>query len=293
MEKLSFEYDESSRTPAYVASYRGLTIRAEHDSDCSNPLEDCDGFAPALVYSLGDGESDYSGRYDIESPLSSARVSDYQLGRKWRQLCDALGVDDAAALDSELKAERKQYGGRLADYRRDKLESILSDKRPDGSRAWSAACDYFDALESLWRLNGVAALDCQRNGYSQGDSIRLLFVALPEWREAMGVPAGADMESDLKAQADTFAAWAFGDCFGYVIEGADGETLDSCWGYIGSDFEQSGLADSAREAADSILASTSKRKASKLKELIRNRVPLHLRPAILAAPEFGGSHVCR
>lgn len=280
MQALSFDYD--AKRNESVAHYRGLTIRAVQDSDCSNPLEDSDGFAPALAYSLGNGESDYSGAYDIESPLTASRISDRRLATQWRQLCDALGVDDAAALEAELKAERKEYGGRLADYRRDKLESILAEKKPDGSRAWAAACDYYDALERLWALLGVAALDCQRNGYSQGDSVRLLFVALPEWREAMGIEPSADMESDLKAQADTFGAWAFGDCFGYVIETPDGESLDSCWGFIGDDFEQSGLAEAARETADSILAAANRRRLTKLAELIRARVPVAYRPAILA-----------
>jgi hypothetical protein len=97
----------------------------------------------------------------------------------------------------------------------------------------------------------------------------------------MGIAAGRDMVADLEAQADLLGSWAFGDVCGYVIESPDGEHLDSCWGFYGSDFEKSGLAEAATEAADSILADAAKRKADKLKELIRNRVPLALRPALL------------
>jgi hypothetical protein len=288
MPKLDFEYDESaSRNGAeYVAEYRGLTIRAVQDSHCSNPWLDSDGFAPLLYFSLGDsGVEDLSGRYDIESPLK--RFSDYRLGRDWRELCRAIGVDPAE-LQTEIDTNRKEYGGRLADYRRDKLEEYLGELKPSDYRGWGAACGYFEALEELWRLAGVEALDFQRNGYSQGDSVRGLLVALPAWREAMGVPdrlngAAYDMQADLQAQADVFGAWVFGDCYGFVIESPEGESLDSCWGFVGDDFAKSGLAEAAKESADYIVESAAKRKAEKLKELIRARVPVALRPAILEA----------
>lgn len=282
MSKLSFDYD--SRSNESRAAYRGLVIRAIQDSDCSNPWHDSDGMAP-LIWTSGDSFNDESGAYYIESPLK--RFSDYALGRKWRELCQALDVDPGE-LEAEIKLERKDYGGRLADYRRDKLEERLGELKPSG-RSWGAACDYLAALETLWQLAGIEALDFQRNGYSQGDSVRGLLVALPEWREAMGIKAGHDMRADLESQADVFGAWAFGDCYGYVIEAADsdgepdGEQLDSCWGFIGDDFEKSGLAEQALSSADYILASAKKRKAERVKELIRNRVPVAMRPALIEA----------
>ena len=282
MTKLDFEWNDKANESR--AEYRGLIIRAIQDSDCSNPWKDSDGYAPLLWYS--DSFNDESGSYDIESPL--ACFSNYKLARLWPELCSALDVD-SAELGEEAKREARDYSAKLGDVRREKLEERLSELKPSGSRQWSAACAYFDALERLWRLAGVEALDFQRNGYSQGDSVRGLLVALPAWREAMGIPAGHDMRADLEAQADVFGAWAFGDCYGFSIErpdadgDPDGDSLDSVWGFIGDNFEKSGLAESALEAAESILASAAKRKADKLKELIRNHVPLHARPAILAA----------
>lgn len=278
---LNFDYQD--RTGDSRAYYHGLTIIAEQDSDCSNPWEDSDGLAPLLYFSLGSSGLTSHGD-DIDSPLSSTQwFSDWTIARRWRELCAAVGVADPGALEAELKAERKAYGGRLADYRRERLESELAELAPDDSRSWGAACDYLGALESLWRLAGVAALEFQRNGYSQGDSVRGLLVALPSWREAMGIKPSADLAADLESQADLFGAWAFGDCYSYLIEDSDGETLDSCAGYIGSDFEKSGLAEAAQSAADSILAGAKRKREAKLKDLIRNRVPLYLRPAMLEA----------
>ena len=279
---LNFDY--CSRTNESVAEYQGLKIRAVQDSDCGNPWEQWDSNAPLLYFSLGNsGITDHSGGDDIESPL--AAFSDYALGRRWRELCSAIGVD-AAELEAELKADHKaenpRWRGKLAAYRRDALESALAELKPDSGRAWSAACAYFEALESLWRMAGVAALDFERNGYSQGDSVRGLLVATPRWIKAMGIEPKADMASDLEAQADLFGYWAFGDCFGYMIESPDGDHLDSCFGYYGGDFYKSGLAEAAKEAADSILASAKRKREAKLIELIRSRVPAMYRPALLA-----------
>ncbi len=280
MTKLSFEYNEKSGYPAeHVASYRGLTIKAVQDECASNPWQDSDGFAP-LLWTSGESWQDDAAA-EVESVLGSTRYfSDYALGRKWAAICKALDCD-AAEIDGEVKAERREYGGRLADYRRDKLEAILSEARPSRGH-WGGAIDYLDKLEALWQLAGSAALAFQRNGYSQSDSVLGLLVATPEWRAKMGIKAGADMASDLERQANTFGAYAFGDVYGFVIESPEGESLDSIWGYYGDNFEESGLAESAREIADSILASAAKRRCGRLAELVRNRVPLEARPAILA-----------
>lgn len=280
---LSFEYQD--RSGEYRAEYRGLIVKAIQDSDCFNPWEDSDGLSPMIVYA--DGWQDYSGRYDIESPL--AALSDAKLGRQWKALCDAIGIDPAEA-DSEVKESQAAYGGRLAEYRREYLESALSDLKPSGGRSWGAACDYLSALESIWQIAGVAALEFQRNGYSQGDSWRGLLVALPEWRSAMGIKPAAPMAEDLEAQADLFGSWARGDCYGFSIETEAGDSLDSYWGFIGDEFDKSGLAEAAQSAADYIADSSKRRRNGRLAELIRNRVPLHNRPAELeAAGEFKGS----
>jgi len=44
--------------------------------------------------------------------------------------------------------------------------------------------------------------------------------------------------------ADDYTAWSNGDCYGYQVEDANGESIDSCFGFVGSDSAD----DSAREA---------------------------------------------
>lgn len=40
----------------------------------------------------------------------------------------------------------------------------------------------------------------------------------------------------LKSEIEYYSMYLEGQCYGYIIEDADGETLDSCWGFIGHDY---------------------------------------------------------
>lgn len=264
-----------------VASYRGLTIRSVQDQHAENPWQAWDSQVP-LLWTSGDGLNDDSQGEDIDSPLGD--VSAAWISRHWKALCAILAPDvNPDELHAELAAAVRenppQWRAKLGDVKREALEERLADMKPSGRYGcWSLAGDYFDALERLWTMRGAVALDFQRNGYSQGDSVRGLLVATPAWQKKHGTRYR--QPSDLESDANLFGAWAFGDVFGFVIENEAGDVLDSCFGYYG-DADESGLESAAMESADSILASAAKRKAEKLKELIRNRVPLALRPALL------------
>jgi hypothetical protein len=273
MTKLEFDWD--SRHNESRAEYRGLTIRAVQEEQAPNPWQDWDGNVP-LIWTSGDGLNDDAQGEDIESPLSSK--SPAWISRHWPELVRIVAPEYAPdVLASEALEE---YGRPAGEAKRSKLEELLAEDKPSGRYGcWSQACTYFDKLEALWTMLGVPALDFQRNGYSQGDSVRGLLVATPAWQKKLG--ACYTSGDELKSQADLFGAWAFGDVYYFVIEDSEGELLDSCGGYYGTDFGESGLAESAKESADAILEAAAKRKADKLKELIRNRVPLALRPALL------------
>lgn len=75
-----------------------------------------------------------------------------------------------------------------------------------------------------------------------------------------------------------------GEIYGWIVEDEDGETLESCWGYIGeSDYAlQEGL-----DTAEGIEKRRNRSRLDKLKAMIRNRVPLMKRPAILESVVYG------
>jgi len=111
--------------------------------------------------------------------------------------------------------------------------------------------------------------------------------------KAIGVNPGRDprrrrseARKRLESDAKLWGAWAWGDVYGFVIESADGaelpgDCLDSCFGFYGDDFAWSGLAEAAAESLSYIRKERRERRLAKLKELIRARVPLATRAAIL------------
>lgn len=275
---LSFEYDASRESE--IATYGALTIRAVRDDSPANPFTDWDCEPPLAVWYDG-SLTEYDDSGTIAAPL--ADVSDSWINRHWRAVAAVVEISlDAMAADQKERGS----GYPLADWRRDTLAEALADMRP--SRYGGSGADYLTAIAKLWEMRGVEALDSCSRGYSQGDYADVLAVALPSWAKKAGAPK-ASHARQLESAVALYGAWAWGDVYGYVIEGPDGETLDSCWGYYGADHDESGLAEAAESTASAIYASARKRKGERLKELIRNRVPVAYRAAALAeAAAFQG-----
>jgi hypothetical protein len=123
------------------------------------------------------------------------------------------------------------------------------------------------------------------------DSARvgIVFVAKDRVRATYGArrigPAlRRSVEAQLSAEVETYGQWANGDCYGYRILDADGaETDASCWGFIG-DPQDSFLIAEARDEIDAMIAERHRIRSARLKTLIAHRVPLALRPGLLATP---------
>lgn len=77
-----------------------------------------------------------------------------------------------------------------------------------------------------------------------------------------------DAEECLRSELKTFAQWADGDCYGYVITGPDGKQIDdSCWGFIGDEWAWQ----TAKEAVDSNIAWVHKERAELYRRLANER----------------------
>ena len=60
---------------------------------------------------------------------------------------------------------------------------------------------------------------------------------------------GIDREQatrNLEGEIEEYAAWATGDCYGYVIEDENGDELDSCWGFYGMEYAKEEAESSAK-----------------------------------------------
>ena len=55
-----------------------------------------------------------------------------------------------------------------------------------------------------------------------------------------------DVERVLLSEVSEYDTYIRGECYGYVIADANGEEIDSCWGFIGFDYAK----ESANEAAE-------------------------------------------
>ena len=271
---LSWDYARDGVTQ--TAKYRGFVIRAEQDSSPENPFTSWGCEPPTVVDSGRRGSrSDYSDGVAL-APL--AAFSDSQVSRHWRAICKALNVKPEEH-DSEARQNAAAYDQGLSAARRDDFESVLDDLSTGN------ADDYFQACCDLWNLAGVVAVAWSSSGYSQGDYATGLSVATPAWVKETGAPRDSH-KAQCEAAGDLWGSWAWGDVYGYVIRDGEGDALtgeehDSCWGFYGDDFAKSGLEEAAANAVDCIIHWRRKARQGRLLDLIRARVPLHHRAAIL------------
>lgn len=91
-------------------------------------------------------------------------------------------------------------------------------------------------------------------GYVTEESAKVMGCVGPEWTTKR-------LEDLIIAEVATFDDYLTGSCYGYMVLGAEGDDLDSCWGFIGDlDYVRS----QAREAADSADDPAIQRRADEL-----------------------------
>lgn len=272
MAKLNFDWDDKRNVSvAYVPGFR---VTAEQDSDARNPWKDMDCLPPLMSY-YDRSIQEYG---DIPDPI--AEMSDSFINRKWRELCDIFDMPESEARD--LKSAYR-YDCNIAEVKRDLLNQWL-----DGESGQARV----NLLRDLFNLIGWPTLSTTSRGYSQGDWADLLLVYTPAHAAACGVkfPRSAKAKAaalrDLESSAKLWGYWAWGDVYGAVIEAWDGENvigdpLESCWGFYGDDFDDSGLAEYAESEIAAIRDQRKAARLAKLKELICARVPVAIRVDIL------------
>lgn len=215
-----------------------------------------------------------------------ADMSDSFIARNWRALCKIFDQSPDAAKERKSDYEYE----RIADAKRELLDEWLDEIKP--SRYSGHAGDYMTALGELCELRGWPSLSTSSHGYCQRDYAELLLIFSPAYAKEIGAAwprsakAKAEARERLKSDAKLWGAWAWGDVYGFVIESDDesplpSDVIDSCWGFYGDDFAWSGLAEAAAESLAHIREERKAKRLAKLKELIRARVPLAARAAIL------------
>jgi hypothetical protein len=114
------------------------------------------------------------------------------------------------------------------------------------------------------------------------DSGQVGFIYMtPETAKAEGIP---DPLKCLKSEVTVYDQYLTGDVFGFIVEHNESGEEDSCWGFYGSDYcieEAKSIAESlnARHIAELVQAKRNRQR--RLCTLIRNRVPLEIRQALI------------
>lgn len=202
--------------------HNGYTISLYQDEDCSSPRDNDWNFLflglPHRHYNIGDETIDVS---DFKLPCTSGLVyhedctecygDGERVPSNLSELCDAIQAHYKARVC--LPVGMIDHSG-VSYY-------IGGGAHWSDSAGWdSGTCGFIlDTPDIIRERYGDADL-----GYIQDLTDDMLVSA-------------------MTAEIAEYSSWAEGDCYGYVIEDVNGETVDSCWGFIGYEYAK-------REALD-------------------------------------------
>lgn len=111
---------------------------------------------------------------------------------------------------------------------------------------------YFEHGNSLWMLADGPIPPAVE---FQWDGVRVAGLLI--WEHAvgdMGAKTRANRMKDAQGFLDTYNAWANGQVYGYMLETANGEHIDSCWGFYDIDDMIAENIEPNLEPGDSIVA---------------------------------------
>jgi hypothetical protein len=238
-------------------NYKGFDINIYHVSSPENPFENWDCNYP-LIANYNRYDQDYS-KGDIDHYLKYY-LSSNQLTRHMGKIFELISYSKGE-FDSEYPP---------GDWNKSERQDIIFEKLTD----WIT--ESIDNRREFCSAFGIKHHCSSSRGYSQGDYADVFICWTPKSEKIAGVKYEDVTEEALESTKYLFDSWAWGDVFGYEIDGIDNMS-DSCWGFYGNDHKKSGLIEHAEGAIDWRIRQTKKKKEKKLKAFIRNRVPLQYR----------------
>lgn len=233
-----------------VENYRGLEIKIWQDSYNESPFENWDGCIPLMCDGGSHGlKKDYSKGAILDYLLNA--ISYNQAKRHQRKILGLIGYD--------LEDFREDFP--TEDYDRTTIlkEDLLHEWLQDSLENMALFCEEF----KIKHYHSIS------RGYSQSDWSEIFACWTPEFEAETGRTYESMENKDFESGFDLWSNWAWGDVYGFTIE----ELEDSCGGFYGSDNEESGLMDHAKEAIDYHLERRKRMKFDKLKKYIKNNVP--------------------
>lgn len=257
-------FDYNDRTGEFVAQYKGLQIKAVHDDHGMNPRADFDNCAIMACahkrYNLGDLDG-------MESARDAIRAS-----RFYRDTWES----GSRATPYDVKINGTIY------------DIFDLSNTVDIWQAIQLCPDIYSQPLYLYDHSGITISTSAFGCAWDSGQIGFAFITGAQMkRESVfkrWTPAARQWARDIiDSETRVYDDYLTGQVYGYVIASDSDSHMDSCWGYYGSDFDESGLAESAMHAADYLISAAHEKRLACLARLIRNRVPLDKRAAMLAS----------
>ena len=243
----------------------GLMIEVFHDHSATSPHEFDEGLAPMLVCT-GLGQAESLGFGD-EATEAIYYLTNEAAMLNWRELVKLMNPD--ADRESYFIEEVLHLSGLddaafpFPEHFRDALVDLFH----GGNYGKPTGRGDLESLRDIYRIAGVPCHVFERAGYSQGDWLAILVVHTPGFRSLTGSPEydpksddpALNGREDMSRDADTIAAYRFGDCYAYRVVDPDDRTADlgpdaSCFGFLGAQDsdEWKYMMGEARSAAETI-----------------------------------------
>ena len=219
-------------------------ISIHHDDCAANPFKDWDCEPALIIGNNGYGHDDIE-IYDVHN--SHCLDIDYLIALTREQVKDNQSTLTDLLGYSTLRrgiAARLRYKFSWQNYP-DLLDAISESLLE--IYTCSTLSKKLEMYKQLLSIHGVITLKACSYGYVQSDYCEFVVVATPEFLKTTG--AVITEPDDLKSSVKLFNNWAWGNCYGYVIEKIDRcdkcdaehlEAEDSCYGFYG-DIEENGM----------------------------------------------------
>ena len=190
-----------------MIQYAGCTIKIIRDQFPCNPRKDYDHLGKMILFP----NREYIDRNEYDKYVNATDFASTLRSLAWHVTkSDAMEDEYRVSMDHVFRCVNKHYVIIPVDQDR---YSGLSSRGPN-----------------------VGDSDCHCDGF-------VLFPVADLTKE------GIDREQatkNLEGEIEEYAAWATGDCYGYVIEDENGDELDSCWGFYGMEYAIESAKESAR-----------------------------------------------
>ena len=256
-------------------------VFAERDDGGLDPYKFCDFEPPMMRFSLDRFRRSIHRERDFYASeiISMIKPEHCDTIEKRKALLDLFNWDGSYIDCLRYVVDNYYNHNGIADT----FSSWIVDEELAEPSYWSCAIEFFEKLECLCAILGVACINKQSNGYSQGDSVLVFMAATPDWLKETGLEGETleGLKANLMSSYKQYSAWMWGDCYGWVVkeiivdddgDESYGDTIDSCWGYYTDDFKWNCLLESGIDAIKGLIRKDEEEEAASFEAACRDIV---------------------